>query len=133
MTETTPLAPKETAEVATPESTRGGSYYYTPRVDILETEDELTLFCEMPGVRPADLDLKFENGELTLYGKVQPRPQGAAHLLHEYGIGDFYRVFDIHEEIEVDRLNAELKQGVLIVHLPRKETVKPRKIQVKAD
>jgi len=107
--------------------------YYTPRVDIVESEDELTLFADMPGVRPEDVDIQLDNGELTLHGRCAPRPQGANCLVAEYGVGDFHRSFALGEAVDAGKITAELKQGVLTVHLPRSEAVKPKKITVKGE
>jgi HSP20 family molecular chaperone IbpA len=119
------------AAPAQPEATRGQCF--TPRVDILETAEELLLLADLPGVRTEDLELHFEKGELLLHGKCPQRQPGAQFLLNEYGIGDFYRAFAISEEIDASRISAELKQGVLTVHLPKSDAVKPRKIQVKSE
>ncbi len=81
------LVKKEAGEVTAPETTRGG-IYYTPRVDIYESADEVVLQCDMPGVKPQDVDVSFEKGELSLYGKVQPRQTPAEYLDEEYGVGD---------------------------------------------
>jgi HSP20 family molecular chaperone IbpA len=118
-------------EIARPESTRGAQYL--PRVDILETDEELFLYADMPGVKPADLDVRFENGELILYGRCPPRQDGNSYLLCEYGVGDFHRTFSISEDIDADKISAELKNGVLTVRLPKTENVKPRRIQVKGE
>src|SRR5881396_3247149 len=83
------LAPKQRAEQSKPEATRGG-FYFTPRVDIYETETELTLYADVPGVRPEDVDLRYERGELTLHGRVKNRQRPNQFLLREYE-GDFYR------------------------------------------
>ena len=112
-----------------PEATQ--SVYFTPRVDILENENEITIFADMPGVRSEDADIRFENGELTLHGRCSPRHEVANYLAAEYGIGDFYRVFSINETIDADKIAAELKNGVLTLHLPKSEAVKPRRIAVK--
>ena len=113
------------------ERTRSGSTY-NPQVDILETDDELILFGDMPGVEPGDLDIQFENRELILHGKVAPRHEDQKAVSKEFGVGDFYRAFTIGEVIDPSRISAELKDGVLTVHLPKTETVKPRRIHVKA-
>ena len=116
-------------EVARPEATRG--VFYTPRVDILETEQEMVLFADLPGVKPEDAEIRFENGDLVIHGRCQPRQEGQEYLSCEYGVGDFYRVFSIGQEIDSEKISAELKNGVLTVHLPKTEAVKPRKIPVK--
>ncbi len=119
-------------DVATLERTRGG-VTFNPRVDIWESEDELVLYADLPGVRPEDLDIRFENRELTIHGKVAPRYQDFEFTYNEYGIGDFYRSFSIGESIDAEKISAELKGGVLTLHLPKTEAVKPRRIEVKSN
>jgi HSP20 family molecular chaperone IbpA len=121
---------KSEMNAANPEPTYGARHF-TPRVDILETEKELLLFAEMPGVRSEDVELRYENGELVLHGKVQANPENRAMLLHEYEEGDYYRVFRIDETIDPTKIEAESKNGVLTVHLPKTEAVRPRQIAVK--
>jgi len=123
---------KDRAEAARPEATRGG-VYFTPRVDIVETDAELTLYAEVPGVRPEDVDLRYEKGELLLHGRVKPRQDQRSMLLQEYEEGGFYRAFTIHESIDSGRIEAECKNGVLTVHLPKTEAVRPRQITVRGE
>jgi HSP20 family molecular chaperone IbpA len=114
------------------ERTRGGNVY-RPHVDILEDRDELTLLADLPGARNGDIDIHFEDGVLTIQGKVEPRyAENAAFLLCEYGIGDFHRTFRVSEQVDANRIHAEFADGVLIVHLPKAEAAKPRKIEVRA-
>lgn len=127
---TTPT--KDRAEAAQPEATRGG-VYFTPRVDIVETDTELRLYAEVPGVRPEDVDLRYEKGELLLHGRVRTREGKPTALLQEYEEGDFYRAFTIHEAIDSSRITAECKNGVLTVHLPKTEAMRPRQITVRGE
>jgi HSP20 family protein len=106
---------------------------YTPRVDIMETEEESLLLADLPGVKPEDVDVRFDNGELIIDGRCAPRHEGANYLLSEYGVGDFYRAFSICEHVDWLKISAELKDGVLTVHLPKAETAKPKKIAVKGE
>ncbi|NUQ63053.1 MAG: Hsp20/alpha crystallin family protein [Pirellulales bacterium] len=116
--------------MATAERTQGGPTF-VPRFDILETGDELTLFGDLPGVNGEDLDIRFENNQLVVHGKVAARHENREYLYGEYGIGDFYRVFNIGESIDSSKISAELNNGTLTLHLPKAEAVKPRKIAVK--
>ncbi len=129
----TTLAPEETRdEVAPAERTPGGTTY-SPRFDIWENDDELILYGDLPGVMPEDLDVRFEKPVLTIHGKVSPRHNDIKFLHGEYGIGDFHRTFTVGEAIDTERISAELKNGVVTVHLPKSEKVKPRRIEVKSD
>jgi HSP20 family protein len=113
-----------------PESTRG--LCFTPAVDIFETEGELLLYADLPGVNPQDVDLRYERGELTLTAKAPRRePQGQL-VMGEFETGDFCRVFRVNETIDPARIEAEFKQGVLLVHLPKQEAAKPKQVRVKA-
>jgi HSP20 family protein len=119
-------------DVVRTEPTRGG-HLFTPRVDIYETETELLLYAELPGVAPSDVDLHYEQGELTLHGKVRARAEQPNFLLQEYTEGDYFRSFSIHESIDASRIEAECKNGILTVHLPKVEAARPRQISVKGE
>jgi len=127
------LAEKREGSVAQPERIRGGRVY-SPNVDIVELENELLLIADVPGARPDAVDINYEQGLLTLHVGVEPRQQEEEtdFLCREYGVGDYYRSFQIGEGIDARKIDAELKDGVLTVHLPKTEAAKPRKIQVKA-
>jgi HSP20 family protein len=103
---------------------------FIPRVDICDTGSELLLLADLPGVRPEDIELRYENGELNLKGKVRPRNQGKAMYRQEYQIGDFERTFELHESIDSQRINAECRDGVLKVHLPKAAAFRPVQIKV---
>jgi HSP20 family protein len=103
----------------------------TPRVDILETENEFLVLADMPGVRPADVDIRFEKGELAIHGRRTVSHAGKQPTVQEYEATNYYRAFVVAETVAADRISAELSGGVLAVHLPKIEAVKPRKITVK--
>jgi HSP20 family protein len=107
---------------------------YAPQVDIMEKENDLVMAADLPGVSAQDVEIHYEDGLLTIQGKVEPRQQESKtnYLLREYGVGDFYRSFRIGSGIEVDKILAEIKHGVLMVHLPKAEALRPRKITVQA-
>lgn len=106
---------------------------YVPNVDVLETPEELILVADLPGSSSSNIDVRYEDGELTLNGKVNERNPGEARsLLREYGVGHFNRSFTIDEQIDAEKITAEYARGVLTVHLPKVEAVKPRTIKVKA-
>jgi HSP20 family molecular chaperone IbpA len=116
-------------DVAAVEQTRAGACF-TPRFDICETEDELVLLGDLPGVKAESLDIQFESNELVLHGRVSPRHESQKFVHKEYGVGDFRRSFTIGESIDASRISAELSSGVLTLHLPKSDRVKARKIEV---
>jgi len=104
---------------------------YRPNVDILETENELTLVMDVPGVERESLDIDFAEGMLTVQARVAQRyAANQRFLLREYGIGGYYRSFQVGEQIDVNGISAEYADGVLRIHLPKAEAAKPGKIAV---
>lgn len=121
-----------TQEQPVGERTRTGRTY-RPNVDIIEREHELLVLADMPGARPDSIDIRFENGTLTISGKVEARQQSdTRYLLAEYGVGDFLRSFTVSEIVDATKISAEYVDGVLTLHLPKLEAAMPRKIRVTA-
>lgn len=117
-------------EPASAERTRCGRCY-RPDVDILETADELIVRADVPGARGEEIDVRFEDGMLTIHAPIEPRQDATAEfVVREYGVGDYYRTFQVSEAIAADRISAEYGDGVLTLHLPKAEAAKPRKIAV---
>jgi HSP20 family protein len=124
--------PTATIDARGPEQTRSGRIF-RPDVDIIERADELVILADMPGVTSDDIDINFEDGTLSLLGRVSSdRVQREDLLLREYEVGDYYRTFRISEQIDASRISAEMANGVLTLHLPKAESAKPRKIKVEA-
>jgi len=123
---------KREGDVARVESARDRRTYL-PNVDILETREEFLILADMPGVTPDHIEIEYEQGVLTIHGQVDPRQDEATthYLLREYGIGDFHRSFTIGQGVDADRIEAHFKDGVMELHLPKSEAVKPRRITVK--
>jgi HSP20 family protein len=114
------------------EQTRSGQFF-RPDVDIVETPDELLVLADMPGLGTDLIDIRFEDGTLTIHGRVPSRqPADVRFLLREYAVGDFFRTFRVSENIDASRITADYSGGVLTLHLPKSEKAKPRKIAVQA-
>jgi HSP20 family molecular chaperone IbpA len=124
---------KTAATEATPvERTRSG-LCYRPNCDILEQADELLVLADMPGAKADAIDVKFEDGTLTILAPVEMRQGGDTdYLLQEYGVGDYFRTFEVSEAIDSAKISAEFADGVLTLHLPKAESARPRKIAVKS-
>jgi len=93
-----------------------------PRVDVLETENEFLVLADMPGVKPEEVDVRFEKGDLSVHGR---RPFGRADESAVY-----HRTFAVADVVAADKITAELKAGVLTIRLPKVEAVKPKRIAV---
>lgn len=105
---------------------------YVPRFDLVETPEQFVLYGDLPGVKPEDVEVQFENDELSIHGKVGHRDK-TKFLRQEYGLGDYHRKFSVGDAIDSTQIKAELKQGVLTVHLPKREVLKPKRIEVSAN
>jgi HSP20 family molecular chaperone IbpA len=118
-------------DLGRPEQIRQGPRIL-PDVDIVEKEEEILLRADLPGVVPDGIDVRCENGVLSLYGRTkrQERPAGDL-LIEEFEPMDFYREFTVGEGIDQGKVSAEFENGVLTLHLPKSESLKPRKIEVK--
>lgn len=114
-----------------PERTRAGETF-SPRVDIVETDDEFVFFADVPGVDGADVDLRFVRGELTLRARVEARNSGDRLSHVEYGVGDVFRSFKIGPYIDASRITAKLSEGVLKIRCPKCQLVDGQQIEVKS-
>ncbi len=104
---------------------------FNPPIDIYETADGLVLYADLPGVDSEGLDLQVQDNRLTLFGRVASAVPQSAEMLHqEYQDGDFLRSFILSDEVDHDRIQAKLINGVLRVELPRAPRAKPRRIEV---
>jgi HSP20 family molecular chaperone IbpA len=124
---TVPSVQPET--VARREETRAHERYITPPVDIFETKDGLTVIADLPGVEQEALDVRVADGVLTLQGNTKHIAPGTP-IAREYELLNFYRQFELPDAVDAERISAELKHGVLALHLPKKERAKPRQIAV---
>jgi HSP20 family molecular chaperone IbpA len=102
-----------------------------PRVDIFENKDELLVIADMPGVAKDGLTINLDAEQLSIEGRISDAPQARA-LAREWRPVDFRRSFVLPQGIDREKITAELKLGVLTLHLPKAASVKPRQITVKA-
>ena len=102
-----------------------------PVVDIYENTDEILLHADMPGVAKEDITVNVDNGKLSIMGMRRVTGGGAANWA-EFGDVEYTRVFSVPQAIDVGKVNAELRDGVLRLHLPKSEAAKPRQIEIKA-
>ena len=106
---------------------------FLPPADIYETRDNIVVLAEMPGVAPDGVDITLERRVLTIRGRSATRDHaGYQRVYNEYADGDYERVFTLSENIDRDRIEATLKDGVLNLVLPKAESARARKIELKA-
>jgi len=103
----------------------------TPPVDIYENDKEIMVVADIPGVNRDSLKINIESGELVIEGCRTQDAKGAI-LAEMYEACDYSRTFKVPETIDVQKIDAELKNGVLTIHLPKAASVRPRVIEVKA-
>jgi HSP20 family protein len=105
---------------------------WSPSVDILETEDALTVRADLPGVKIEDIDIRVENQTLTISGSRKFEKDESVKGYHriERSYGEFVRSFAVPSTVDTDKVAADYKNGVLTVTMPRKESAKPRQVKV---
>ncbi len=124
------VKPKQ--ELTTPAEQTHTGLVFTPSVDIFETDRDITLLADLPGVTQDNLTIDLRENMLTLAGEVEPY-EGANEedILTEYEIGKYYRQFSLSNVIDQGKIDAKLADGVLRLTLPKVKEVKPRQIKIK--
>lgn len=104
---------------------------YVPRATIYEVNEEIVIHVDMPGVSSENIDLVLEKNKLKINGIVDDySPEGYSLVYSEYGIGDYERTFVVPNDIDREKIQATMKDGVLELHLVRAEAYQARKIDV---
>ncbi|MDB4938119.1 MAG: hypothetical protein JWP87_5091 [Labilithrix sp.] len=103
-----------------------------PRVDVFENEREYLVVADVPGVAKDAIDVRFEDGELRLEARRWTQANTDQPLSAEYHVADYRRAFAMPDGVDADKIEAELKSGVLEVHLPKSEAKRPRRIDIRA-
>ena len=109
---------------------RNAGYGLSPRVDIIETKDAYILEAEMPGINREGLEVLLEGAELTLIGRRRQEKTEAQLIYRESSSKDFHRVFVLDSTIDTARIEAKIENGLLALHLPKAEKIRPRKITI---
>lgn len=105
---------------------------WSPAVDIYETENELVLTAELPGVDEKEVEIKVEDNTLSLKGERKFEKETREENYHriERAYGSFSRSFSLPNYVDQDKISAEYENGLLKIHLPKKPEVKPRKVKI---
>jgi HSP20 family molecular chaperone IbpA len=106
---------------------------YLPDVDVRESNEAVRLLVDMPGVAQDGVSVTVDKGVLTVEGKAQVEvPEGHELAGQEYGVGRFRRDFALPDAVNADGIKARMSHGVLHVTLPKRETVKTKKIEIES-
>ncbi len=132
MASTQELQVQKKRELERKEETTIPARIFMPAADIYEAENDLTVVLEMPGVEKGNVDVHVEDGVLNVEGRLDlAKYQGLQPLYTEYNIGHYSRSFRLSSKIDQHKIAAEMKDGVLLLKLPKVEEAKPRTIQIK--
>jgi len=106
---------------------------WSPSVDVREDEHNFVIVAELPGMAKEDIDLEVEQNTLAIKGerKFERKDEGESYHFVERSYGSFYRSFRLPKNVDGDAIGAEYKDGLLTVTLPKKEEVKPKKVEIK--
>lgn len=131
-TQSKELKAREKQEVTSPAEQTTPGLVFTPAVDIFETEKEITLLADMPGVKGDNLTIDLRDNTLTLSADIAPVDNSdEQEILIEYQSGRYYRQFTLGELVNQEKIDAQLNDGVLRLSLPKVEKATPKKITVK--
>jgi HSP20 family protein len=124
---------QESQTVDKTERTRSGKVF-VPATDIIETENEILLMADMPGVNENCINITLENNQLTIEGSVTENNPKEHQLVYiEYEQGDFYRAFTLNDMIDREKIKANYQDGVLQLTLPKAQKSRSRQIAVQAE
>ena len=125
------LKVREKQEMASPAEQTTPGLVFTPAVDIFETEKEITLLADMPGVKADNLTIDLRDNTLTLSADTAPVDNSDENeILREYETGRYYRQFTLGELVNQENIDAKLNDGVLRLTLPKVDKATPKKIAV---
>jgi HSP20 family protein len=111
-----------------------GTNNWVPPADIYETENDVVVTADLPGIDPAKIDIRVENNVLSLRGERQYARELQNENYHrmERSYGTFSRSFTLATSVNVDKIRANYKDGVLSIYLPKAEQAKPKRIHISA-
>jgi HSP20 family molecular chaperone IbpA len=128
----TSISQKQEPQPTAPVEATRAQPVFLPCTDIYERESEMIIIAQMPGVSRETADVSLEAGELRITGRIDRTTVDGHQLAYaEYETGDYERTFRITGDIDADRIDATMKNGVLRIVLPKSKQASPQKITVK--
>jgi len=122
---------KENVETKVVEPDFENEVLITPLVNIYETENDFTLVADMPGVSKSNINIKYEDSFLTIYGRVENTNINKKYVLKETSCGNYFRKFKLSNSIDSDKIEASMENGQLSVLLPKNDRAKAKTISIK--
>lgn len=107
---------------------------FRPAMDLAETEEAYDIKAALPGIKPEDVEVSLADNVLTIKGesKEESETEKANYRLREMRAGKYMRTLTLPANVNADKIDATVENGILMLHLPKTEAVKPKKISVKA-
>lgn len=105
---------------------------FSPDVDIYASQDALVFAVDLPGVNKGDVKIQIDENNTLIIQAINTQKEAKGNVLRQYRVGDYYRAFQITDDYDKDQVVAKLENGFLEVTVPRKESAKPRKIEIQA-
>lgn len=131
MMSTQELQVQKKRELGNKDETTIPARIFVPLADVYEAANDLRVILEMPGVEKNNVDIRVEDGVLSVEGRLDlTKYQGLQPLYTEYNIGHYSRSFRLSSKIDQNKIAAEMKDGVLSLLLPKVAEAKPRTIQI---
>jgi len=131
---TTDLEKREKQEVNTTaaEQMKQSGFAYSPDVDIFASEDEAVFAVDLPGVGKGDVKIQVDETDTVVIQAKNTfkEPEGAS--LRQFRVGNYYRAFQISDDYDKEKVSATIENGLLQITIPKKESAKPKKIEIKA-
>ena len=109
------------------------SFDWTPRVNVEEADDRFVVTADLPGMKKEDIDIQLQENVLTIKGerKHEKEEKEKNYHIFERSCGTFQRAFTLPENVEMEKIDAEYRDGVLSIAIPKTEPAKPKEIRVK--
>jgi HSP20 family protein len=125
------LTVREKKELVAKEEKTVPGRYYAPYADIYETDEALTVVMEMPGVEKSRLNVALENDVLKVDGQIDfTKYRDVEPVYAEYNVGHYARSFTLSNQIDQEKISAQLEDGVLTLTLPKAKQARPRRISI---
>lgn len=109
-----------------------GGYEFAPRFDVKEVKDGYLIKADLPGVKEEELSVSLTGNQLTVNGKreEEQRDEGERYYAMERSYGTFARTFSLPDSVDAEHVTADLKDGVLAIHIPKRPEAQPKKILI---